>query len=131
MTHAGNGTFDVTAIGVTALCLAHCAALPLVAATLPVMASWMKSELVHFLFVALAAPLSILALAGREAKGLLATAIVGLALLLAGAMLHANGVFAVALTAAGGIVLVAAHTLNWRRREFSHRAIRSKARHRF
>lgn len=113
------GTFDLSAIAVSALCLAHCAALPLVAASLPVLASWLKVELVHFLFVGLAAPLSIFALSDRQTRDLLSAAMVGLLLLLAGALTH--GPASVLLTLLGGAVIATAHIVNWRRRELAHR----------
>jgi len=111
------GSFDASAIGVLALCMAHCAALPLIAASLPAAATWMGSELVHFLFVAMATPLSIVTLAGRGTRRFLITAIIGLVLLLTGAVLHAHGILSILLTLAGGAVIVTAHTLNWRQRE--------------
>jgi hypothetical protein len=110
--------FDIGAIGLSALCLVHCLALPLLAAALPLAGDWARAEWVHPLFVAIAAPLSLgaLWLNSRGAKrppALLAMAAAGLALLLAGAF---GGGLEHVLTVAGSLTLVAAHLWNWRRR---------------
>ncbi len=82
--------FDLSAIGLSGLCLVHCLALPVLAAILPVFGSWARAEWVHAVFIAIAAPLSAGALwlnsrGERRPMGLYIAALAGLALLALGA----------------------------------------------
>ena len=54
---------DYIAIGLSLACLAHCLALPLAAAFLPLLSTQAEAAWVHWAFVALAAPVSAWALA--------------------------------------------------------------------
>jgi hypothetical protein len=109
---------DSVAIGLSGLCLIHCLALPLAASLLPILGAWAEAEWVHWLFVAVAAPLSLWTLTRDRPLqwSLLAPAALGVTLLLAGAAGLPDHDFETPLTVAGGLLLAAAHTLNWRRR---------------
>lgn len=112
---------DGSAVGLSALCLAHCLLLPVGAALLPVLGAWAEAEWVHPLFVGVAAPVAGLAFLrrteSRRPAALFALAALGLALLLAA--LLAPHAWEAPLTTAGGVSLATAHLWNWRRR---HRA---------
>lgn len=112
-------TFDMAAISLSGLCLAHCLALPLAAASLPVLGVWAEAEWVHALFVVVAAPISLLALfrsSGRGPGGGAAIlAVLGLAALTAGVIGRPAGVDETVVTVGGSLLLAAAHVLNWRR----------------
>jgi len=121
MKSASPALLDLGAVALSTLCLLHCLALPLLAAALPLFGRWAEAEWVHLLFVGIALPLTLhaLRLAHRSRPlppGAWATAAVGLALLLAGALgwpLHA---LETPLTVAGGLLLAALHSWNaWRR----------------
>lgn len=117
---------DASAIGLSGLCLIHCLALPFAAVALPFLGAWSKAEWVHLVFVALAAPLSALALLrrhhGRPPHALLALAASGLALLLVGAVGWAGETWETPLTVMGGVLLASAHGWNWLRQARSHAA---------
>lgn len=110
---------DVSAIGLSGLCLIHCLVLPVVAVGLPFLGAWAQAEWVHLLFVALAAPISAVALFRRAAKrpptSLLLLAASGLALLTLGALELPSHAVETPLSVAGGLILAAAHTWNLRR----------------
>lgn len=109
---------DSLAISLSAMCLAHCLALPLAASLLPVMGAWAEAEWAHWLFAALAAPISIMTLArpGRRSPALLGMAMTGLLLLVAGAAEWPSPAQATPMTITGGLILASVHVLNWRRR---------------
>lgn len=109
---------DSFAIGLSGLCLAHCLALPLAASLLPIAGAWAEAEWVHGLFVAVAAPVSLWTLGRSRSRSLavLALAIGGLALMVAGAAGVPSHEAETPLTVAGGMMLALAHGLNWRRR---------------
>lgn len=113
---------DSFAIGLSSLCLAHCLALPLVASLLPVAGAWAEAEWVHWLFVLLAAPVSLWTFLHPKRRTwlLIALAGAGLALLVAGAAGFPSHELETRLSVAGGLVLAGAHILNWRRRPRCH-----------
>ncbi|MDG2522108.1 MerC domain-containing protein [Caulobacter segnis] len=110
---------DVSAIGLSGLCLIHCLVLPAVSVALPFIGGWSQAEWVHLVFIALAAPISVVALfrrgAPRPSAALLALAASGLALLLFGALGWPSHDLETWLSIAGGLTLTAAHTWNLRR----------------
>lgn len=125
--HAPARTGDAVAIGLSGLCLAHCLVLPLAASVLPLLGAWAEAEWVHWAFVGLAAPVSFWTLMrAARTHGLgtttLSLAILGLALLIAGAAGYPDHDQETAVTVTGGLTLAAAHLLNWRRQ--SHRRCR-------
>lgn len=109
---------DGFALGLSSLCLAHCLALPLVASLLPLAGAWAEAEWVHWLFAALAAPLSFWALlrTSRPSPALLGLAVLGLSLLVAGAAGFPSHEAETPVSVAGSLALASAHILNWRRR---------------
>lgn len=116
--------FDMSAIALSTLCMAHCLALPLLAAALPLFGVWAEHEWVHFAFVAAALPLTSYALwrAHRRRRlpmALRVLAIAGLAGLLAGALGWPREVWETPITVAGSLMLAGAHLWNWSR-QHSH-----------
>lgn len=114
---------DGVAMSLSGLCLVHCLALPVLAVSLPFLGVLAEAEWVHWLFVALAVPVSALALfaaPGRRAPALLAGAVAGLALLAAGAAGWPAHQYETLLTVTGGLMLATVHALNWRRARRPH-----------
>jgi hypothetical protein len=113
---------DGAAVGASALCLAHCLGLPLVAAATPALAGWLGAdEGVHAALLALAAPLALLALwRGWRAHGLVAPAALGAAGLALMTLALATHELERALTVAGVSVLAVAHLMNWRLHRRAH-----------
>ena len=116
---------DLSAIGLSALCLVHCLALPVLALALPLLGSWAHAEWVHVVFVSLAAPIALLALMDwsmlkPSSWRLVALAAAGLGLMLAGALEVPVVSWERPLTVAGGLLLATAHLANWRRRHAGH-----------
>lgn len=112
---------DLSAVSLSALCLAHCLALPALSLLLPVLGLWAQAEWVHVLFVVLAAPIAVLAFVDRRAWRphswpLLGLALVGLALMLFGATGFVGPALERLTTVLGGIFLALAHLGNLRRR---------------
>jgi hypothetical protein len=109
---------DAVAISLSGLCLAHCLALPLLAGFLPLAGAWAEAEWVHWLFAAIAAPVSLLTLArpADRSPSILSIALIGLAFLFAGAAGFPSHDLETPLTVTGGLLLAAAHLLNGRRR---------------
>lgn len=109
---------DGLAVGVSGLCLIHCLALPLMASLLPLAGAWAEAEWVHWLFVAIAAPVSLWTFTRRPRSGpLAALAVAGLAFLVAGAAAFPSHGWETGLTVGGGLLLAGAHILNWQRRK--------------
>lgn len=107
---------DNVAVGLSALCLAHCLLLPIVVGGLPLFGTLAHAGWVHGLLFALAAPLSIWVLfkGYQHHRQVVACAIgaAGLALLAAG-MLHAEHLPSERIASvAGALLLVAAHGSN-------------------
>ena len=112
---------DVSAVGLSALCLVHCLALPALALLLPVLGFWAEAEWTHVAFVLIAAPVAVLSfvdLSTRRPRSWLmaAAAIGGLGLMIAGALEFPTPADERLLTVAGGALLAGAHIANWRRR---------------
>ena len=119
---------DGMAVGLSTLCLVHCLALPLVASFLPLAGTWAEAEWVHWLFVAVAAPVSLWTLArpADRSPAILILAGLGLALLFLGAAGWPSHEAETPLTVTGSLLLAAAHVLNWRRRQPCRRIDRQK-----
>lgn len=115
MKTAPSSLLDASAISLSGLCLAHCLALPLVAAFSPLLATWAEAEWVHGVAIALAAPLSALALWRKRRPAIIALALSGLSLLAMGALHWPSHELETPITVAGSVLLAAAHLLNWRR----------------
>jgi hypothetical protein len=117
--------FDLSAISLSGLCLAHCLALPVLAAFVPALAAWTRAEWVHGLIVLVAAPLTAFALwrahlARPLPMALLALAALSLLALTAGALQWPQARWATPITVAGSLLLASAHGWNWRRLAHAH-----------
>ena len=110
---------DRIALVVSAACLIHCLALPLLFAALPVFSQALRlPEALHLWMVAVAMPTSTYALL-TGGRGYLSPPVpigfVGLGLLVTGTT-AGEGRSEAFFTVAGALILSAAHVLNWRRR---------------
>lgn len=112
---------DASAVGLSALCLVHCLALPALALLLPVLGFWAQAEWVHVAFVMIAAPVAVLSFVDLRTRRprswpLATAAVAGLVLMIAGALEFPAPADERLLTVAGGLLLAGAHLANWRRR---------------
>ena len=109
--------FDASAIGLSGLCLIHCLALPLLAASLPLAGVWAEAEWVHKLFVIAALPLSGFVIFRAVSQGgplaFVWPACAGLVLLATAAFFPAAEDWETPLTVAGGVLLAGAHVWRW------------------
>ncbi|MGH8083255.1 MAG: MerC domain-containing protein [Lysobacter sp.] len=113
-------SFDLSAIGLSGLCLIHCLALPLLSAVLPALSAWTEAEWLHLAFAGAAVPISITALykahRGRPLhEGVVFLATSGLAALVIGAVSPLEQQSGTALTVLGSTLLTVAHVWNWQR----------------
>lgn len=109
--------FDLSALGLSGVCLVHCLALPVLAAFLPLFARWTHAEWLHPVFALVAIPLTGAALWSAHRRHglpwrLRLLALAGLAGLVAGALVTRGSTL---VTVGGSLMLVAAHVWNWRR----------------
>ena len=109
---------DVSAAGLSGLCLVHCLALPVVALAIPTLALF-ESPIVHALFLLFALPLSVFALRASNVVGaarlvIRGLVILGLAGLTLGVFEQPNENASELVTVAGSLTLVSAHLWNWR-----------------
>jgi hypothetical protein len=109
---------DGAAVGLSALCLVHCLALPLVVAGLPFLAQFAEGHL-HKQMLVVVLPLSIVALGlgfrHHRNSWIVTAGVIGMVLLTIGATIaHENwGLFADrTFTIAGALILAAAHFYN-------------------
>jgi hypothetical protein len=121
MTPSVAKALDLSAVGLSGLCLAYCLALPALALLLPALGAWAQAEWVHVAFVTLAAPVAALAFVDLRARRprswpLAWAATGGLMLMAAGALGFPSENLERPLTILGGLVLAGAHVANWRRR---------------
>jgi len=124
--------WDSSAVGLSGLCLAHCLALPVAAAALPALGALASAEWVHILFLLFALPLSVIALwrkpDSRRDIVIMLLAVIGLALLAAGAFPAHWPELDEQLTILGSISLVTAHV--WNRWTIGRRATGRSSRRR-
>jgi hypothetical protein len=108
---------DASALGLSALCLIHCLALPLVVALAPMLAAWTGAPWVHGLLISLAAPLSAFALWRKSQRPVvILLALAGLSLMALGAVGWPRLALETPLTVCGSLLLATAHLFNWKRR---------------
>ena len=112
---------EKAAVGASALCLIHCAGLPLLLAALPTLSKLLAlSESFHVWVLAFAVPTSGAALLlghrWHRARLPLIAGGSGLGLLAIGALVLLGGRFETPVTVAGSLCLVFAHIANWRLR---------------
>lgn len=107
---------DFVAISLSGLCMAHCLALPLAAALLPMAGAWAEAEWVHWVFALTASPISLWTLTRRPRVTPLVLGALGLGLLFCGAAAFPSHEAETVVTVAGSLCLAAAHIANWLRR---------------
>lgn len=120
---AGNrekGGGDLLSILLSLVCLVHCLAAPTAVAALSLSGTWAQTEGLHWSLAIVAATLSGWTLLPRRGRGLSRTmgmlAVIGTGLLFLGAAEIPSPEWGTPATVAGGLALVLAHGLNWRRR---------------
>jgi hypothetical protein len=111
--------FDATGMVLSTLCIIHCTLLPIISVALPFVALFQQAEWVHPVFVALAAPAALIAIAPTFTAPpfpwwIPISAALGLGALIAALFAEAESTETV-LTVIGGLLLASAHLLNWRR----------------
>lgn len=113
------GRLDLYAAGLSALCLVHCLALPLLALSLPLISGVSENPLVHRALVLLAAPATLWvgwqSLPVSTQRTFFLTAFSGLALLLISAFVEPVAVYDEPITVAGSLLLAFGHLWRWRR----------------
>lgn len=118
---------DLAACGLSAACLAHCLALPMLASLLPLLGPAAETEWLHWLFVAIACPLALIAFGRRGVTVLMRiVAGAGVLLLVAGAAEFPSHEWETAMTVLGAVFLAGAHMLNalrFARRTHTHPAV--------
>ena len=109
---------DGAAVALSALCLIHCLALPIIVAGLPFLAQFAEGHL-HLQMLVIVLPLSVVALAlgfrrHRSARIIAAGAVGMLALVIGATVAHSHLGLAAdrAFTIVGALVLAAAHYFN-------------------
>ena len=111
---------DASAMTLSALCLIHCLALPVLAVSLPVFGVWAEAEWVHKAFVVFAVLISggliIQSVVRRQTLTFAGLAVSGLAFLIAGAFVEAFHDHETLLTVIGALLLASAHVIRWRSR---------------
>lgn len=112
-------SIDITAAGISGLCLLHCLALPLLSAAAPLAGTMSEAEWVHKALVLIAAPFSGVAAFKRGVHSrdlpfvLLIT--LGFTLLTSAAFIEALHNIEKPLTGIGALTLAGAHLSRWRR----------------
>lgn len=119
-----DGTLDLTGVSLSVVCVAHCLLFPVAAAAAPMLVPGLgevlgASHAWHFGLLAIAAPVSLLALgwsvrASRARWPVLALGLLGLTLMMIGALHLSSQLLETVITLTGVTVLAAAHLLNWR-----------------
>ncbi len=108
---------DASALGLSCACLVHCLALPILSAMSPLIGVFAEQEWLHAAFVLAALPVSGFAMwrsiQSARSWGFVALALVGLALLGAGAFVESFEAHETTLTVAGALTLASAHLWRW------------------
>lgn len=109
------------AVGASLACLAHCLALPLLLAALPMFSRWLSvPEAFHLWVLVFAVPASMLALVSGWSRHRgtrpLVLGVSGLVLLAIGTLWFGETWAETPVTVMGSLTLAGAHLLNWRRR---------------
>ena len=117
---ASSNALDISAIGVSALCLIHCLSIPLLSVILPVASVFGEAEWLHRLFVLLAVPITGSAIFQDRAmegwREFSVIAIIALVILTSAAFLESLHDVETIMTVAGAALLTLAHGLRWHRR---------------
>ncbi len=104
--------YDRAAATLSVACIAHCLALPLLAAVLPFFAAFAEAEWVHWLLSALAIAASATVMAkaeGGRATGFIVPAAIGIVFLIGALFAEPIGADETLPTVIGGILLAVAH----------------------
>ena len=113
----GVSRLNLLAAGLSTLCIIHCLALPLLISLLALSVPFAENELVHITLVLLAVPATLLVIhrsrAHQNFRLFIATAAIGLAVMLAGTFLPPLARFEEPLTVTGALLLVSAHMWHW------------------
>ncbi|MDJ0918832.1 MAG: MerC domain-containing protein [Woeseiaceae bacterium] len=118
-TELGSGVsrINVLAAGLSAVCLIHCLALPVLISVLALSVPFAENEVVHATLVLLAAPATLWVIhksrSYRNHRLFIAAATVGLALMFAGTFFAPFARFEEPMTIAGALLLVSAHIRHW------------------
>jgi hypothetical protein len=113
---------DLAGCGLSAACLAHCLALPVLASIAPAFGAAAEAEWVHWVFVAVAAPVAAFAfLRPRVSTTARVMAVSGLVLLVAGAAEFPSHELETPVSVAGALLLAGAHIVNALRAHQGHR----------
>jgi hypothetical protein len=118
----GSKLLDVTSIGLSVLCIAHCLALPLVVATLPFL-DFAHSEWVHQGLVALAIPLTAWTIWRSQAWrkwNVVLFAVIGLTALSVAAFYEPAREDEVFISVVGAVYVAMAHLINYLEHAYSH-----------
>ncbi|MFT4091898.1 MAG: MerC domain-containing protein [Asticcacaulis sp.] len=116
--HSHIALLDLSAIGISGLCLVHCLLLPAAFAALPILGQATENHLVHQVLVLIAIPVSVWALSrsgGWKKPAVVTLAAIGLGLLAAAAFIEPLEVHETLLSVTGALLVGLAHLLNWRR----------------
>jgi MerC mercury resistance protein len=109
---------DSLAVGLSALCLLHCLALPALVVALPALGMVSHASWLHFALFLVALPVSAWALyRGAQVHGSKGPALlgsIGLGLLAAGVLAHGSGDMETTITITGTVVLALSHGWNMR-----------------
>lgn len=110
---------DLYAATLSALCLVHCLALPLLASLLPLAGQLSENEDIHKVLALMAAPVTLWigskSLRTDRAPAFVLIAFPGLGLLLAAAFLEPVSAVEQPLTVTGAVLLASAHLRRWTR----------------
>jgi len=109
---------DAIAIFLSALCVVHCVAFPIIAVLLPFVSHIAELEIFHKALVVVTLPISTFAIAvtkpGRDRWVFAVIAGLGLSFLVAGAFVEAWHDYETILTVIGAVTIGAAHIFRWR-----------------
>ena len=107
---------DITSMGLSGLCVVHCLLLPFLAAALPFLGAFTRTEWVHQVLILIAAPLTALAFWRAKAwtkPEIAAMMIIGVLLLAAAAFIPALDAYEVIISVCGALSLAGAHLMNY------------------
>ncbi len=118
-TELGQGVsrINLLAAGLSAVCLMHCLALPVLISLLALSVPFSENEIVHVTLVLMAAPATLWVIhksrSRRNHRLFVVAATIGLALMFAGTFFAPLARFEEPLTIAGALLLVTAHIRHW------------------
>jgi hypothetical protein len=120
----GSRLLDVTSMGLSGLCLAHCLLLPFVVSGLPFIGDVAHTEWLHQTLVCLAIPLTAWTLYRSEAYrkwNIVLFAVIGLGLLAIAAFYEPVRQDEVFISVVGAIYVAMAHLINYLEHAYTHK----------